>query len=95
MIKCVKPNNMYEIEYSKKVMKFLDKLDEKIYQRIRLKLLLLQKNPFDTTLNVKKMKNLENTYRLRIGKIRILYKIYKDKILIFVFNMKYRGNIYK
>lgn len=86
---------MYEIEYSKKVMKFLDKLDEKIYQRIRLKLLLLQKNPFDTSLDVKKMKNLENTYRLRIGKIRILYKIYKDKILIFVFNIGYRGNVYK
>ena len=74
-----------------KIEKFFNKLDTKIKKRIKEKLLEIQKNPFETE-DIKKMKGESNTYRVRIGKIRIIYQVVDNKVEII--DVDYRGNIY-
>ena len=49
---------------------------------------------FDT-LDIKKLKWYENRYRLRVGKYRILFEKYEDKLVILVIDVWSRGDIYK
>ena len=37
----------------------------------------------------------EYTFRLRIGSNRVIFEVYKDKIVILVLNIGSRGDIYK
>jgi mRNA interferase RelE/StbE len=86
---------MYHVELSKKADKFLRKQPLKIKTMVTKKLLQLAEDPDRSTLDIKKLAGAENTYRLRIGKIRALYRKYEDEILIFVFDIGFRGDIYK
>lgn len=75
-----------------KVEKFFRSLDKKTRERIKIKLKELKKDPFDAR-GVKKMKDWgDNIYRLRIGKIRLIYEVIENDIEIVDIN--YRGNIY-
>lgn len=75
-----------------KISKFIDSLDAKTKKRLKQKLIRLRQNPFAMT-GVKKLVNCGKTaYRLRIGKIRIIYTIINGNIEII--DIDYRGNIY-
>jgi len=76
-----------------KIIKFINSLDKKTRERLKKRLIDLKTNPFKSTNDIKKLKgNKENFYRLRMGKIRIIYKI-NDKD-IEIIDIDYRGNIY-
>lgn len=73
--------------------KFIDSLDEKTRQRLKARMVSLLKNPFQKNQDIKKLKNWgANVYRLRMGKIRIIFQITNHKIKILAID--YRGNIY-
>ncbi|PIZ76249.1 type II toxin-antitoxin system RelE/ParE family toxin [Candidatus Peregrinibacteria bacterium CG_4_10_14_0_2_um_filter_38_24] len=75
-----------------KITKFIKALDEKTRSRLKEKLLEVKKNPFSSG-DIKKLQGTsENLYRLRLGKIRVVYKILKSDIEIV--DIDYRGNIY-
>ncbi len=60
--------------------------------RLKEKLLEVKQNPFFGN-DIKKLQGIgENLYRLRIGKIRVIYKILQNDIEII--DIDYRGNIY-
>ncbi len=85
---------MYEVHYSKSLLKFLKKCDTRIYNKFLFQVDLLAENPFRNDLDVKKLKNSEN-YRLRIGKYRFLYEIKDQMMMIYFVNADSRGSIYK
>lgn len=74
-----------------KISKFIASLNEKMRNQLKKKLELLRSSPFKVK-GVKKMEGLENTYRLRMGKIRVIYRIIQGQIEIA--DIDYRGNIY-
>ncbi|MDP4007910.1 MAG: type II toxin-antitoxin system RelE/ParE family toxin [Candidatus Peregrinibacteria bacterium] len=75
-----------------KVRKFFDSLDEKMKKRIHDKLTEIKAHPFKAS-GVKKLQGWgENVYRVRIGKIRVIYKVLENDIEIVDIN--FRGNIY-
>lgn len=74
-----------------KITKFINSLNEKIRKQFKAKLEDLKKSPF-TMKGVKKMEGTDKIYRLRMGKIRIVYKIAENGIEII--DIDYRGNIY-
>lgn len=74
-----------------RIIKFIESLNEKMRRQLKAKLTALKKSPY-TTKGVKKMKGGENIYRLRMGKIRIIYQILNHDIEIL--DIDYRGNIY-
>ena len=64
------------IEYSKKAVKYINTLDRPTKQRIKN---AVEKLP---TGDIKKLKGVENGYRLRVGDLRVLFSIEDNDIYI-------------
>lgn len=74
-----------------KITKFIQLLDVKLRRQLKKKLEALKQAPFSMP-GVKKMEGIDGVYRLRVGKIRIVYTISDGDIEII--DIDYRGNIY-
>jgi mRNA-degrading endonuclease RelE of RelBE toxin-antitoxin system len=79
---------------SDKIQKFLLSLDKNLREKLKLRIKKLREDPHNISgeLDIKKLKGGENLFRLRHGKIRVIYKITKTKIKII--DIDYRGNSY-
>lgn len=85
---------MYKIEFSNKASKSLGKIT-KIYQDLILeKIAELANNPYENS-NVKALKGVHKTYRLRVADYRILFTIDNGELVILVIDIDHRGKIYK
>jgi len=62
----------YQVEISKPVIKYLEKLPLDIYNRLKKTILDLEENPRPH--GCEKMSG-KNAYRIRVGDYRIIYKI--------------------
>ena len=82
----------YQIELSKNVIKFLQKLDKKSLYRIQGAIELLGENP-----KPPKSKKLINEiyWRVRVGDYRIIYEIRDNRLLIIIIKIAKRSDIYK
>ena len=79
---------MYRVFFEKSVIKFLEKhKSQNIFIQFRNALTILQENPFDGKLDIKKLKWYEWKFRLRIWDYRFIYEIDNEKIIIFFYNM--------
>lgn len=91
-----------KLKLSKNAVKFLEKLDTKNTNRIQAKLADLLHSikeqgviPF-TELDIKKLKgNWDGFFRLRIGKIRVIFTIDLEAEELLVYEIDFRGDIYK
>jgi mRNA interferase RelE/StbE len=87
---------MYSIFIHKKAAKFLKSRSSSIKLIVKQKLESLREDPFThPKLDIKKLKGQENVYRLRIGKIRIIYQVLEQDLLILVISAGGRGDVYK
>jgi mRNA interferase RelE/StbE len=86
---------MFTLRIERRVQKFLDSLREKDRVEILNKLKILSENPYQNSLDIKKLKGTkENIFRLRIKNYRILYEII-NKELLFIYEAGHRKDIYK
>ena len=86
----------FEILIKKSVKKFIFSLDQKIRNKIINLIEILASNPLPFRyFDLVKLKGYRNFYRIRIGKIRIIYEVDFDKRRIIVWGIKYRGKAYK
>lgn len=91
-----------EIQYLKKVDKFFSK-NSHILTKEKTKLLIVKSIKKmilkeDLNIDVKQLKGtLSNYYRIRFGKIRILFELKNEeiKIITIVTDVDFRGDIYK
>jgi mRNA interferase RelE/StbE len=91
-----------EIKFSKNSIKFLNKLPSKNQEQIREKILYLlndlenqQLIPFQQ-LDIKKLKgNWQGFFRMRVGKIRVIFTIQDDFNELLVYEIDFRGDVYK
>jgi mRNA interferase RelE/StbE len=83
-----------KIEFSKDAGRFLRKQDKKNYQRIIKKIKSLTSNPFPQDCQ-RIQGRKEKVFRIRIGNMRIMYVVLKERNLIFITEIGKRGNIYK
>ena len=76
---------MIKIEAKKRVLKTLRDLDRDRKNRIKEALLILSNDPLPfKKLDVIKLKGYENTYRIRIGGLRIVYEVNWDEKKIII-----------
>jgi mRNA interferase RelE/StbE len=89
----------WKTEFRKEVLKFLESLPSEQKNQIKEKI-----NEFLDSLEGQKRVNLdikklrgdwEGFMRLRIGKIRVIFKIYKDEKIVFFYEADFRGDVYK
>lgn len=75
-----------------KITKFIQSLNENTKEKLKEKLIKLKENPFKMP-GVKKLKGpWKGAYRLRMGDIRIIYKVKGSEIE--VIDIDFRSNIY-
>ena len=86
---------MYKIEIKKQVAKFINKRTPKEKIKIAQSFSLLRQNPYRSDLDIKKLINTKNDFRLRIGKYRFLYTIFENRMLVSMYKADIRGDIYK
>jgi mRNA interferase RelE/StbE len=85
---------MIKIVFHPQTKKFLKKITHQDLVQVIRKIEQLQKNPFDKQLDIKKLATKGNSYRLRIGKIRVIYEIDFKKNILYIYDIDFRGNIY-
>ena len=84
---------MYSIFLGPQPQRFLDKLDKELRVRIWEKLDELKINPFPRGVE-QVLGKREKSFRVRVGKYRIQYVVFKDKNEIALFNVDKRDRAY-
>lgn len=85
---------MYQLVYHPRIDKFFKKIPLKEAQKVLIRLRELADDPFSDTLDIKKLTTTSPAYRLRVGKIRIVYEVEAVKKYIFIQDIGFRGSIY-
>jgi len=84
----------YRILIHKSAVSFLRQLDSRLRENIVEHLKQLADFP-RVRLDVVKIAGEENTFRLRVGKYRVLFRIYEEEKVIVIVKVDLRRRIYK
>jgi len=81
----------WQVVWSEKSVKQLEKIDKKDAQKIYDSVLECVEEPFRVVIR------LTNSpfYRMRVGKYRVILDLQQNKMIIFVVEFDHRGQIYK
>ncbi len=86
---------MYKIEFSQLAAKELEKIfraDKKLYTRFITVIESLGIDPFQG----KRLKGkLSGDYSLRVGDYRVIYTVYKNRLIVYIIDLGHRKDIYK
>ena len=83
---------MYELQYKKKAIKALAKINNPYYSAIIEAIDQLAENP--RPFGYKKLTGRDG-YRIRVGTYRILYSIFDSTLIIEIVNVGVRGDVYE
>lgn len=83
---------MYKVRLKKPAEKYLNKLSGKMYRSVRSKIEDLKADPVPG--DAIPLKGYSNTYRIRLGNIRIIYEIYQNELIVLIIDIGPRGQIY-
>ncbi|RMB13027.1 type II toxin-antitoxin system RelE family toxin [Eilatimonas milleporae] len=84
-----------DIILDRAVRRKLKQLDRKTAARLVQKVEHLAANRPDLQANIRPMADMENTYRLRVGDWRILYRVDDDDGPLVVLKIGSRGDVYR
>ncbi|MBD2359915.1 type II toxin-antitoxin system RelE/ParE family toxin [Anabaena minutissima FACHB-250] len=84
---------IYQIEITSRAAKQLKKLPEDIKLKIEDKIHDLANDPRPD--GVVKLEGDEDTYRVRVGKYRILYEVKDDLLIVRVVKIGHRRDVYR
>ena len=85
----------YTIEFVRSARKEFERLPPKARNRVVEALQLLSQNPYSELLKVKKLKDANDVYRIRIGDYRVLYELSNDRLVVLVVKIGHRREIYR
>ncbi len=86
---------IYRVEFVKSAQKEFDRLSVKTRIKAAEALRLLAQNPYSELLKVKKLKEAENLFRVRLGDYRIVYEIRNDQLIVLVIKIGHRREVYR
>lgn len=82
----------YRIEFTRRAARDLERLDRRARLRIVEAVAGLGIDPRPA--GVKKLRGEDNAWRIRVGDYRVIYEIHDDSVLIAVFRVGHRRDIY-
>ncbi len=86
----------FEINIKDKSLKFISSLKKSERERLKEAILVLKDEPVPIKyLDIAKIKGEKNTYRIRKGKLRIVYEVIWEQKLILIHRVNFRGGAYK
>ena len=79
----------------KPAAKYYEKLPTKLKSKVQEVINQLSENPY-AVINIKPLEESNHDdFRIRIGSLRLLYRIHNDRLIILVLDNGPRGDIYK
>lgn len=85
---------IYEVIIQTSPAKFLKKLrDKKLHARLSAVIDGLESNPRPD--GHKKLRGIDNAWRIRVGDYRIVYEIHDRQLVVLVIEIDHRKNIYR
>ena len=86
----------YGVLIHRNVLKRLRNAPENVREKFGELVEELKFNPVPSEkLDVKKLKGMENTFRVRLGEYRVIYELHRRKLLILVIKFGKRENVYE
>jgi len=82
-----------KIEFGKKALKFLSKLEKCNKERVFNKIRELGNDPFPS--DVKKLKGEKDVYWIKIGDFRVFYRLIPEDDIILIFRVDKRSRVYR
>lgn len=82
----------YQVRLSKKVTKEIEKIDFRFQSRIKLAIITLATDPY---IGKSLQGELEGLWSYRVWPYRIIYKIFKNELVVFIVAVGHRKDIYK
>lgn len=83
-----------KLVFHPRAVKFLHKLPSKESARVLSKIELLEKTPIPANLDIKKLTTTQNSYRLRVGDIRVVFEIDTIGKISYIHDIDFRGSVY-
>lgn len=84
---------LYSVEFSERAAKSMERLPAKIFDRISKAADGLEINPRPH--GCVKLEGKIDTYRLRVGDYRIVYRVEDKKLFVLVIDVDHRSNVYR
>ncbi len=85
---------MYTVVFVRSAYKEYRKVPQRVRQRIDEVLQILCINPVSDVLRIRKIRGLENHYRIRVEDYRIVYSPQHDKLIVRVIRVGHRRDVY-
>ncbi|WP_136041805.1 MULTISPECIES: type II toxin-antitoxin system RelE family toxin [unclassified Microbacterium] len=82
----------YRVEFTAPAAKEIRKLDPQVRRRILAGIAALEKEPRPS--GVRKLTGFDNAWRIRIGDHRVLYEVVDDVVVVTVFRVAHRRDVY-
>lgn len=83
----------FEIFWKQSAVKELRKLPREIIAKVHAAVAMLANEPHPQ--NSKKLKGVENSFRIRVGDYRVVYGVFADRLLVEVVRVGHRRQIYR
>jgi mRNA interferase RelE/StbE len=83
----------YRVEIKKSAQKEIRKLPKEIRQKVVAIINGLYRQPLPA--ESKKIKGSNEVYRIRQGTYRIVYQVYKDRLVVIVVRVQHRKGVYR
>lgn len=84
---------IYRIQWKPSAVKDLDRLDRGMIPHVVAAVDALASNPFPS--DVRKIQGSEHTYRIRLGDLRVIYRVFKGELVIEVVRVRHRREVYR
>ncbi len=85
---------MFKIRQTARFKKDFAKLEPRTRNRLLEKVALLAKG-YESQLDIKKLRGVDNLFRLRDGNYRVLYQKFVDRLLIILIKARHRKDVYR
>jgi mRNA interferase RelE/StbE len=83
----------YTIQFKPAALRQLEKLPRNLQKRIASRIEALHDDPFPS--GCKKLFGESDTWRVRIGNYRVIYRVHRDVLLILVITIGHRRDVYR
>lgn len=84
---------MYRLNFHPRTEKQLQKLTSSIQRKVVAQIEKLSVNPFGK-FDVRKLAQTKQSYRLRIGELRVIYQLDQKSKIMYVQEIDFRGQVY-
>ena len=85
----------YQVKFTKSARKEFQRLPNRIQGKVVEALSFLAGNPYSELLQIKKLRGVDELYRIRIGDYRLVYTVEAKELIVILVKIGHRQEVYR